>query len=88
MGVGVRSRVGGLADMLLNVKGIHLDEALTKHGEHIVDDLRLRVVPVTSASLLWPGPVETLIEVPLAAPNIGMCKQMTMVEFPRPPLDY
>ena len=46
-----------------------------------MDDLRLRVVPVTSVSLLWHGPVETIVEVELATPDVGMCKQKTMVEL-------
>ncbi len=38
-------------------------------------DLRLRAVPVTSVALLWHGLVEIIIEVELAAPDIGMRKQ-------------
>ena len=51
-------------------------------------DLRLRVVPVTSVALLWHGLVEIIIEVELAAPDIGMCKQNTMVEFAIPQQEY
>ena len=70
-----------LADLLLNVPCIHIDEALTQHGEHILDDLRLRVVPVTSVTLLWHGPVETIVKVELATPDLGLREHMTMVEL-------
>ena len=74
--------------MLLNAPCVHIDESLAQHGEHILDDLRLRVVPMTSVTLLWHGPVETIVEVELAAPEIGMCEQKTMVEFSLPQLNH
>ena len=46
-----------------------------------MDDLRLRVEPVTSVTLLWHGAVETVVEVEPAVPDIGVCQQETVVEF-------